>query len=254
MRGQPRLMCATVISSTGSNRTLRFASTLLLWCQDSPFTNCDGAAYARQVAARLVETIWMKRRTQFSGWLSAAGLCGTLGYSSLAYAAHPEKPPSSPTSPKAAADRVNPSSEKKSTLPAAPVQLQLKPPVVLAPLHMPKHKYEEVRIWGLTIPTFVAYGLSGVSAGGAVLTGYAARRGNDPSSCDTCREHGVRQRALFITTGVLTGMAVAGLSVGITFMVKAQTKATHDAIRPRLDLGFSGEKAVAKIGWVFSSF
>jgi hypothetical protein len=202
-----------------------------------------------------VETIWMKRRTQFSNWLSAASLCGTLGYTSLAYAAHPEKPASLPTSPRADADSVNPSSEQKSLAQATtPVQLQLKPPVVFAPLHMPKHKYEEVRIWGLTIPTFVAYGLSGVSAGGAVLTGFAARRGNDPSSCDTCREHGVRQRALFISTGVLTGMAVAGLSVGITFMVKAQTKAAHDAVRPRLDLGISGERAVAKIGWVFSSF
>jgi len=119
---------------------------------------------------------------------------------------------------------------------------------------MPKPKREEVRIWGLTIPTFVAYGLSGVSAGGAVLTGFAARRGNDPSSCDTCREHAVHQRALLVTTGVLTGMAVAGLSIGITFMVKAQSKPTRDAVRPRLDLGFSGERAVAKIGWVFSSF
>ncbi len=38
---------------------------------------------------------------------------------------------------------------------------------------MPRSKYEEVRIWGLTIPTFVAYGLGGVSAGGAVVTGIA---------------------------------------------------------------------------------
>lgn len=120
---------------------------------------------------------------------------------------------------------------------------------------MPKSKYEEVRIWGLTIPTFVAYGLSGVSAGGAVVTGVVAARGNDPSTCDTrCTEHGVRQKALWITTGVLTGMAVAGLSIGVTFMIKAKTSPAHDSIKPRLDLGISGQKAEAKIGWVFSSF
>jgi hypothetical protein len=108
--------------------------------------------------------------------------------------------------------------------------LRLKPLMVFAPLHMPKPKHEEVRIWGLTIPTFVAYGLSGVSAGGAVLTGFAAYRGNDPSTCDArCTEHGVRQRALLVTTGVLTGMAVAGLSIGITFMVKAQSRPARDA-------------------------
>jgi hypothetical protein len=206
----------------------------------------------------------MERRTRFRGWIAVASLCSTLGFASLAHAAKPA-PASLPSTPKADADSVKASDQEISSpapivapvpVPvAAPVRLQLKPPVVFAPLHMPKHKYEEVRIWGLTIPTFVAYGLSGVSAGGAVLTGYAAMRGNDPSTCDTrCTEQGVRQKALLVTTGVLTGMAVAGLSIGITFMVKAQGQAPRDAVRPRLDLGISGERAVAKIGWVFSSF
>ncbi len=82
-----------------------------------------------------------------------------------------------------------------------------------------------------------------------------AARGNDPETCvDTrCSENGVRKRALWITTGLLTGMAVAGLSIGVTFMVKAKTTSERNPIAPRLDLGLSGQKAEAKIGWVFSS-
>jgi hypothetical protein len=138
---------------------------------------------------------------------------------------------------------------------ATPVPVKVRPKVVYPPLHMPKPRYEEVRIWGLTIPTFVAYGLSGVSAGGAVLTGFAARRGNDPSTCvdSRCTERGVRQRMLGLTSGVLTGMAVAGLAVGVTFMIQSQGS-SRGGVKPRLDLGVSGERAVAKIGWVFSSF
>lgn len=113
----------------------------------------------------------------------------------------------------------------------------------------------EKRILGLRLPTFIAFGLGGLSAGGAIATSFAARRGNDPSNCDSrCTEHGVRQKALLITTGVLTGMAAAGVGIGITLMIKAPKNPRRDAIRPRFDLGLSGEKAVAKVGWVFSSF
>jgi hypothetical protein len=198
----------------------------------------------------------MKRRIQLKSWLCVASLFSTLGFASFAQAAHSEPSTASPSSSGASSDRVNPSSEQIPTPLAKPIQLQLKPRLVFPPLHMPKSKYEEVRIWGLTIPTFVAYGLGGVSAGGAVLTGFAATRGNEPSNCvdSRCTEFGVRQRALWITTGVLTGMAVAGLSLGVTFMVKAKTSPSHDSIKPRLDLGLSGQKAEAKIGWVFNSF
>ncbi len=64
----------------------------------------------------------------------------------------------------------------------------------------------------------------------------------------------MRQKALLITTGVLTGMAAAGVTVGITSMLKAPKNPERDAIRPRFDLGLSGEKAVAKVGWVFRGF
>jgi len=206
----------------------------------------------------------MKRRIQPKCWLSAASLCSTLALSQLAHAAPSGATSATPTSPStsgAGESSVNPSAEEFPTpsanTPAAePIQLQLKPRLIFPPLHMPKSKYEEVRIWGLTIPTFVAYGLSGASAGGAFVTGYAASHGNQPSNCvdSRCTEGGVHQKALWITTGVLTGMAVVGLSLGVTFMIKAKTSPSHDSIKPRLDLGLSGQKAEAKIGWVFNSF
>lgn len=203
----------------------------------------------------------MRRRIQLKCWLSAASACSTLVLSQLAHAADSELAPASPSTPGASSASVKPASEEFPALSAntpssKPIRLQLKPRLIFPPLHMPKSKYEEVRIWGLTIPTFVAYGLSGVSAGGAFVTGYAASHGNQPANCvdSRCTEGGVHQKALWITTGVLTGMAVAGLSFGVTFMIKAKTSPAHDSIKPRLDLGLSGQKAEAKIGWVFNSF
>jgi hypothetical protein len=192
------------------------------------------------------------KRTQHHGWLFASSVCFSLALSHTALAAHPAKVALTlPTLPKADGPSVKRSPIEKSLV------ARTVPPVVrltaprLPPLSQPKEKL----ILGMRLPTFIAFGLGGLSAGGAVATGFAARRGNDPSSCDSrCTEHGVRQRALLLTTGVLTGMAAAGVTIGITLMLKAPKSPSRDAIRPRFDLGLSGEKAVAKVGWVFSSF
>ena len=104
----------------------------------------------------------------------------------------------------------------------------------------------------LRLPTFLAFGLGAVSAGGAVATSFAARRGNEPANCDSrCTEHAATEKRLLIATGVLSGMAAAGVAVGITLMLKAPKDPRREAIRPRFDLGLSGQKAVAKVGWVF---
>jgi hypothetical protein len=177
-------------------------------------------------------------RTQLKGWLFASSLFCTLASAGLAQAAQPS------STPKAAPLPVKPAASKKS-----PHALLLTPPTLRAP------QRPEKLILGLRLPTFIAFGLGGLSAGGALATSYAATRGNDPTTCDSrCTDRGVRQRALLVTTGVLTGMAAAGVGVGITFMLKAPKDPARDAIRPRFDLGLSGEKAVAKVGWVFRSF
>jgi hypothetical protein len=190
-------------------------------------------------------------RTQLNSWL-VASVCFSLALSHTARAAHPAKVALTlPTLPKEDAVTVKGSATESSfVLRKAAPTLQLSAPRLI-PITQPKEKL----ILGMRLPTFIAFGLGGLSAGGAFATGYAARRGNDPSSCDsTCTEHGVRQKALLLTTGVLTGMAAAGVTIGITLMLKAPKNPTRDAIRPRFDLGLSGEKAVAKVGWVFSSF
>jgi hypothetical protein len=124
--------------------------------------------------------------------------------------------------------------------------------VSIAEAERSRPKRREARILGLQLPAFLAFGLGSLSAGGAAFTGFAARRGNDPISCDSrCTEQAATQRRLLIATGVLTGVAAAGVGVGFTLMLKAPKDLRRDAIRPRLDLGLSGKKAVAKIGWVF---
>jgi hypothetical protein len=198
----------------------------------------------------------MKVRTQLRGWLCASSLFGVLALSHVAHAAHSVSAAAVPSSstPKTELPGVKRSTEQIPILRLAPPppRLVLTPPKLLPPAQTFRHEI----VWlGMRIPTLIAFGLSSVSAGGAVVTGYAASRGNDPNTCDSgCTEHGVHRRALLVTTGVLTGMAVAGIGIGITFMLKEPKDPNAHAIRPRLDLGVSGQKAVAKIGWVFSSF
>jgi hypothetical protein len=202
----------------------------------------------------------MTTRTQRKGCVRASALVSALVVTHLASAADNALPLSSSIS-KTETESVKGTSQEilqpvavpQTALPPLPLpRLVLTQPKELPPARSFRHEI----VWlGMRIPTLIAFGLSSVSAGGAVLTGYAATRGNDPRSCDTtCVEGGVHRRGLLITTGVLTGLAVAGLGVGVTFMLTEPRDPKADAIRPRLDLGVTGQNAVAKIGWVFRSF
>jgi hypothetical protein len=190
-------------------------------------------------------------RTQLNSWLFAAGFCFAATLSGLARAADPD-PAALPTvSSRAERDDVNPS--EVNSLPPAPPRLMLTEPSV-RPITTSSGRRNEVNVFGLRIPTLIAFGLSGLSAGGAVATNLMARHGNDPSSCDSCNEQGgARRGMLLVSSGILTGLAAVGVGVGITFMIKAPKDPTRDAIRPRFDVGLSGEKAVAKVGWNFRS-
>jgi hypothetical protein len=195
--------------------------------------------------------------------LFASSLCSALAFTHYAGAAHPDASPASST-PRTEPAPVKRSAEEIVTPFTLPPRLRLHEPAFAAPepvaatppaLTPPRQARPERLILGLRLPTFIAFGLGGLSAGGAVATGFAATRGNDPSHCDSrCTDRDVRQRALLLTTGILAGMAAAGVSVGITFMLRAPQNPSRDAIRPRLGIGFSGNKAVARIGWAFSSF
>lgn len=182
----------------------------------------------------------MTTRTQLKSWLFASSLCCSFTLTPLAVAEPSSTPKAAPHTVKLPRVEVLPQ----------PLRLRLDEPRLA---YIPPRR--EKLILGLRLPTFIAFGLGGLSAGGAIATSYAATRGNDPSTCDSrCTEHGVRKKALLITTGVLTGMAATGVGIGITLMLNAPKNPTRDAIRPRFDLGLSGEKAVAKVGWVFRSF
>lgn len=197
----------------------------------------------------------MTTRTQRKGCVFASAFGAAFAFVQLASAAHPSTGPASSSS----TSKTQPASVKASREEIP--RLALTPPALRVELGKPKElppsrSFRHEIVWlGMRIPTLIAFGLSSVSAGGAVVTGFAAARGNDPSTCDTtCAEHDVRRRGLLITTGILTGVAVAGLGIGVTFMLKEPRDPKADAVRPRLDLRVSGQNAVAKIGWVFSSF
>jgi hypothetical protein len=200
----------------------------------------------------------MTIRTRLKSWLCANSLLAALASSHHALAAHPQRTAvaSAPSSPKTEPVAVKPSAKRIPALgvlgAGRPLRLQL---TEVKPLPVAKSTRNEILWHGLRIPTIIAFGLSGLSAGGALATGFAASRGNDPRTCDSsCSEHDVRQRALLLTTGVLTGMAAAGIGIGITFMVKAPKSRAEPAVRPRFDATISGQKAIAKVGWAFSSF
>ncbi|HKY34787.1 MAG TPA: hypothetical protein VJN18_02505 [Polyangiaceae bacterium] len=155
----------------------------------------------------------------FRRWLIASCLCSTFAFAPAALADSP-----STSISRAVSESVKPSFETKR---------------------------REARVLGLRLPTFLRFGLGKLSAA-RVATGFASRRGNDPISCDSrCTEQAATQRRLLVATGVLTGVAAAGVGIGFTLMLKAPKDPRRDAFRPRFDLGLSGQKAVAKIGWVF---
>jgi hypothetical protein len=199
----------------------------------------------------------MTIRIRLESWLCASSLLVAFATSNSAFAVEPERPTTRLPTPRTEPAAVKPSAERISPLRvqgAAPYRLRLQLAEV-KPLPVPKSTRNEILWKGLRIPTIIAFGLSGLSAGGALATGFAATRGNDPRTCDSsCAEHDVRQRALLLTTGVLTGMAAAGIGIGITFMVKAPKNRTEPGVRPRFDATISGQKAIAKVGWAFSSF
>ena len=130
-------------------------------------------------------------QNRLSRWLLAGCVCSTLSVAHVARAAGPSKP-ALPTSTSGADTGDVKLPLEKKLLPAPP-PLRLKAPDLRASIG-PKPEKPEKRILGLRLPTFIAFGLGGLSAGGAIATSFAATRGNDPSTCDSrCTEHGVRQ-------------------------------------------------------------
>jgi hypothetical protein len=146
---------------------------------------------------------------------------------------------------------------------AAPVQVRA--PVSSAPLagqstQPVSSSSREVRILGIRLPAFIALSLGGLGAGGAIATRIAAHEaeakanGNDPRTCDSrCTDRSARsvdRKALLVTSGILSGVAAAGVGVGVALII-GQKDSERAGPVPSLGFGLSTSKAVAKANWHF---
>jgi hypothetical protein len=100
----------------------------------------------------------------------------------------------------------------------------------------------------LRLPAFIALGVGGLSAGGAVVTGImGSERPYDPKvDCAQCTHH----PALATTTAVLTGVAAAGVSAGIVLFL-AGPRTERPSFTPTIGVSLSSSKASAKAVWTF---
>ena len=105
------------------------------------------------------------------------------------------------------------------------------------------------------VPAYVALGLGGVAAAGAILTGIFAKAEYDDAkdSCDDqCTDDQVSSgRTLAVTSTVLTGVAIVGAAVGATLWLTAGSGSERASARPALALRIEPESAAARAIWRF---
>jgi hypothetical protein len=104
------------------------------------------------------------------------------------------------------------------------------------------------------LPAFIAFGVGGLSASGAIATGLIANgRYNDPSNCSThCTDsHTLSSRTLAVTSGILAGVAAAGIGAGVVLLLTKPAHAERNRLVPALRLKLSAEKAAAGAVWRF---
>lgn len=119
---------------------------------------------------------------------------------------------------------------------------------------------------GSNVPAYIALGLGGLAAGGAVLTGILAsnEHSDAESSCSpNCSDDDLSTgRTFALTSTVLTGAAVVGVSIGLLLLftggsedaeAEAQRPAgrKHGFWKPRVGLDVGPEGAGASARWTF---
>jgi hypothetical protein len=105
----------------------------------------------------------------------------------------------------------------------------------------------------LRLPAFIALGVGGLSAGGALVTGVAASAGRDhydPKRDCGSRCESVADRNLTLTTKILAGVAAAGVGTGVVLLLTAP-RTERPTLSPSLGIGVSTQKAVARATWQF---
>lgn len=104
------------------------------------------------------------------------------------------------------------------------------------------------------LPAFIAFGVGGLGASGALATGLmASGRYNDPANCASQCDEGraASSRTLAITSAVLTGVAAAGIGVGVVLLLANPAHSERNRLVPALRLKLSAEKAAAGAVWKF---
>ncbi len=105
---------------------------------------------------------------------------------------------------------------------------------------------------GLRLPAFIAFGVGGLSAGGAVVTGLVGSfRHDDPKlECGRyCERKPETDQTLAVTTRVLAGVAAASVSAGLVLLLASPKE--RPSFTPSLGVNVSGTKATAKAIWRF---
>lgn len=105
------------------------------------------------------------------------------------------------------------------------------------------------------LPAFISFGVGGVAAGAAVVTGIIASADyNDAkNSCSpACSDSQVSSgRTMALTSTILTGVAVVGVGVGVTLMLTSGSDPAQTSFVPAVHLGGIPGAARAGASWRF---
>ena len=103
----------------------------------------------------------------------------------------------------------------------------------------------------LRLPAFLALGVGGLTASGAVVAGVASSSSHAEAKLD-CGSHcgAPTDRTLSTTSKILTGVAAASVGVGLVLLLTAPRK-EGPSFTPSLGVGVSATKATAKAIWTF---
>jgi hypothetical protein len=103
---------------------------------------------------------------------------------------------------------------------------------------------------GLRLPAFIAFGIGGLGAGGAVVTHLAATTPYvDPKlSCNGRCADG--SHTLGLTSTILTGLAIGAIGTGVV-LVLSEPSREKKPLAPVLKMSLSPRKASASASWAF---
>jgi len=105
------------------------------------------------------------------------------------------------------------------------------------------------------LPAFIALGVGGLAAGGALITGIVANADyNDrKSSCSpACTDSELSSgRAMALTSTILTGVAIVGVGVGVTLLLTSGPDPAQTSLAPSLRLAAAPGSARANATWSF---